>query len=168
MRRSIAIVTVLFGLFAFGGLSAAQTATPATPTIKIVAPASGNPDPTLLTPGLHTVQIVLETHQHVPLAGGASQLVSFTVSASDLQVKDPSLAQTAVGMNMAGMTMTGTATLSATATAPLVPNDDGNPGFGLWLLAIVGIAALFVLGQAALRGRQTPANRSEQGLRRED
>jgi hypothetical protein len=48
----------------------------------------------------------------------------------------------------------GTVTITATTAAPLVPGDDGNPGFGLWLLAIVGLAAIFVLGQATLRGRQ--------------
>ncbi len=143
-------------------------------------PSDLNPDPTLLTAGQHTVTLVLETHQHVPIAGGTSQPVTFTVTVADLAAHDPTLATTPAEMNMdiatPGMVATSAATAASTAvslatmpaisptatlttpSAPLAPTSDGGPGFGLWLLAIVGLGAIFVLGQSLFRGRTTPGN----------
>ncbi len=132
-------------------------------------PSDLNPDPNLLTPGQHTVTLVLETHQHVPIAGGSSQPVTFTVTAADLSAHDPSLATTLAGMNMdmatpsAAPTGIGAASPSAVATltphaAPVAPTSDSDPSFGLWLLVIVGVGAIIVLGQSLFRRRPTTAN----------
>ncbi|GEM_PF-2373062 len=45
--------------------------------------------PTILTPGDHEIYVILETHQHVPIPGGTSQRVKFTVRAQDIPAAPP-------------------------------------------------------------------------------